>query len=437
MVNINTHFLSGTASNGKRQDKRIVHVPRRFVAHEWGGTETVVLEMAKQQRAAGFDPVIVTSMALTHVAHDTIEGIPVERHPHAYPFLGLSNADIEDLDKKGGNLLSLRLFKGLLKQPNVRLYHAHTLKRLGGMVRTAARINDKPYVVTLHGGVFDVPEEERESLVKPIRGKFEWGRPFGALFGSRRVLEDAHMVICVGESERVKAAQQLDHDRIMTIPNGVDAQRFSKGDGAAFRAKFGIPADAFVILNVARIDPQKNQMLLLDAFRQVHVSRPNTHLVLVGPVTSTSYAIELRSFIQSYGLESAVTLIPGLGANAVVNAYHAGDVFVLPSRHEPFGIAALEAWSAGLPVVASCVGGLSTLIKHGINGLSIFPNEPQAYLGLAAAIEVLASEPSQRRLLGDAGRAEARTKYSWQAIHQQVETAYEQAEEFARIGSGK
>ena len=442
MVNLYPHHPTA-ATNGGRQNRRIIHVPRRFVAHEWGGTETVVLELAKQQKLAGYDPTICTSMALAHVTRETMSGIAVERYPHGYPFFGLSQEEIHSLDKKGGNLLSMRLFKGLLNQPNVRLYHAHTLKRLGGMVRTAARIKERPYVVTLHGGVYDVPEEERQSLVQPILGKFEWGRPFGALFGSRRVLEDANMVICVGEGERAKAAMQLNHERLVTIPNGVDAERFATGNGAAFRARHGIPEKALVVLNIARIDPQKNQLLLVQAFREVLATRKDAHLVLIGPETHAAYAAEVRACIADLGLTAAVTLIAGIqpGASAdgtgIVDAYHSGDIFVMPSRHEPFGIAVLEAWAAGLPVIASNVGGMSNLIRHGVNGLSFVIQDTQACLALAAAIEVLAKDAGQRVTLAEAGRQEARRRYSWAAVNALVESAYQRAEAHARICFGK
>ena len=216
-------------------NNRIVHVPRRFVAEEWGGTETVILEISRQQQRAGGRPVILTSMALATRREEEIGGVPVRRFSYSYPFLGLSRADRAAMDKKGGNLLSFSLFSSLLTQPEVRLFHAHALKRLGGEVRTAARLRRKPFVVSLHGGVFDVPAAEREQMLKPIANKPEWGKVFGALFGSRRILEDADQVICVGQSEMEKAKGQLGHDRIAYLPNGVDCAKFAVGDGAAFR----------------------------------------------------------------------------------------------------------------------------------------------------------------------------------------------------------
>ncbi len=415
------------------QPRRIIHVPRRFVADEWGGTETVVLEISRQQKAAGFDPRIITSMALSSERHSVIGGIPVDRFPHSYPFLGLSPADIAAMDKKGGNLLSLGLLRALMKEPGVRIFHAHALKRLGGMVRTAARRRKLPYVVSLHGGIFDVPAAELSDLTKPIQGKFEWGRIFGALFGARRVLDDADHVICVGQSEADMAKAQLPHDRVSYLPNGVDSARFTRGEGQRFRAAHNIPADAFLALGISRIDSQKNQLTLLEAFARFHRDTPHSRLVLIGPETQPAYAQKLRDFIASNALSDAVFLIPGLSneSGLLIDAYHAADAFVLPSRHEPFGIVVLEAWCAGRAVIASRVGGLQALIREGETGLFFDPESSDAPAQLAALLANLHADPARRHSLGQAGRAEALAHYDWSRIGARLETIYQQAEESA------
>lgn len=421
--------------------RTIVHVPRRFVAEEWGGTETVILEISRQQQRARLNPIIVTSMALARDRdrEETIGGIPVHRHPYCYPFFGLTDADHAALDKKGGNLLSISLFRSLLRIPDVRLFHAHTLKRLGGEVRTAARLRRKPLVVSLHGGVFDVPASELDSLLKPIENKFEWGRPFGALFGSRRVLEDADQVICVGQGELDKARNGISHNRIDYLPNGVDCAKFAAADGHAFRERHRISPDAFLVLNLSRIDGQKNQLLLLQAFVGFHRRVRRAVLVLIGPETQPAYAARLRSFIAEQGLGDHVRLLPGLRNDdpSLVQAYHACSAFVLPSLHEPFGIVVLEAWSSGRPVIASRVGGLRTLIRHDETGWFIEPEAADAPAQLNDALTRLADEPATARRLADAGLAEARQHYDWSRIGQRLESLYQAAETHAqrRYGS--
>lgn len=416
----------------------VIHVPRRFVAHEWGGTETVILEISKRQMAAGHCPKIVTSMALSASRQDVISGIPVERHAHVYPFFGLGPDEREAMDKKGGNLLSLPLFAALMREPEVRLFHAHALKRLGGTVRTAARLRRKPYVVSLHGGIFDVPAAELEDLTRPIRGKFEWGKPFGALLGARRVLEDADHVICVGESESVMARKQLIHDRVSYLPNGVDCQRFAMGDRQSFRERFAIPEQAFLVTNIGRIDSQKNQLGLLQGFARFHALVPEARMLLIGPVTQPAYEAKLSDFIAAAGLGDAVRIIPGLGndSGSLVDAYHAADVFVLASRHEPFGIVVLEAWCAATPVIASRVGGLQSLVREGETGLFFDPDADNAADQLAMALSRLHSNPDLRRQLGESGKREAFGQYDWSRICQRLEGIYQLAEAHAGRGKG-
>jgi len=403
-------------------DTTIIHVPRRYVREEWGGTETVIQEISRRQQAAGWDPKIVTSMALAKHPRELIGGIPVERHPHFYSYFGLRPDQRLALDKKGGNLLSFGLFRSLLREKGARLFHAHALNRLGGTVAAAARILGKPFVVSIHGGVFEVPAEEMEAMQLPVAGKFDWGRPFGALLGSRTLLERADLVLCVGENEARAARLRLGHDRIAHLPNGVDCQRFSGGNGFAFRKKHGIPETDFLVLNIARIDAQKNQLGLVEAFLQLYASgRQQSRLVLIGPETQADYARRLRERIASSGLGDRILLLPGLAPESadLPDAYDACDVFAMPSAHEPFGIAALEAWSAGKAVVASAVGGLAGLIDDGRSGLLC-----RAPGDLARHLGNIYDSPAFARELGRAGREEARLRYDWSVIHDRLEALY-------------
>ena len=93
---------------------RILHIPRRFALDEWGGTESVIYNLCKQQLACGQQPEIHTSRALAPTPREVWRNIPIRRYRYCYPFLGLSTAEKLALDKKGGNLLSLDLFVHLL-----------------------------------------------------------------------------------------------------------------------------------------------------------------------------------------------------------------------------------------------------------------------------------------------------------------------------------
>ncbi len=394
---------------------KIIQVPRRFVTSEWGGTETTILQTSRALQRAGHEAAIFTSLALSDQRRETIQGVPVRRFPYSYPFLGLSAQDKRDMDKKGGNLLSLSLLLGLLREPGVDVLHAHTGKRVGGVVRTAARLRGIPYVVTLHGGFFEVPKGEMDQMLAPIQNRPEWGRIFGAFLGARRVLEDAAAVVCVGGDEYVAAQAKLPGQRVELIPNGVDCEAFAQGDAAGFRAAHGLATDRRIILCVSRIDYQKNQIGLVDALAQVATQVPTVHLVLLGPVTVAGYHERLLNRVRELGLTDRVTLIPGLRPDdpMLPAAYHAAEVFCLPSLHEPFGIVILEAWAAGRPVVASRVGGIPSFTQ---DGEDVIQAQPGDTADLAARLIQVMGDPRLAGRLAAAGQAKARRDYAWSAI---------------------
>jgi glycosyltransferase involved in cell wall biosynthesis len=406
---------------------RIIHVPRRFVTHEWGGTETVIGSLALEQLRAGLRPEIHTSLALSDRRAEEWNGVPIRRYPYCYPFLGLSEKQRASMDKKGGNLLSLSLFASLATARDVRVYHAHALKRLGGEVLTAARLRKRPFIVTLHGGVFDVPRAELSQMMEAQSGKLEWGKPFGALFRSRRILEDADAVICVGRSEYDHARKSLGHDRVHHLGNGVDAARFAEGNGAAFRAEHNIPADALVLACYSRFDPQKDQLTLVEAFDALAAEFPKLHLVLAGPVTVPEWVAKIDERIAASPYRERVRRLGPLPfqGGGLVDAYHGCDIFVLPSRHEPFGIVVLEAWSAGKPVAVSRVGGLQHLVEEGGDG-TFFSSGNAAEC--AGQLRPLLADPAPRHRLAEAGRAKAAGTYSWGAIARATEEIYAAAE---------
>ena len=327
------------------------------------------------------------------------------------------------MDKKGGNLLSLPLLWSLLREPQVDLLHAHTGKRLGGIVRTAARLRGIPYVITLHGGHYDIPAGQMQQMLAPIRKSLEWGKPFGALFGSRRVLQDAAAVLCVGENEYRAARAALPEQRIELLPNGVDSEFFSDGDGDLFRKRYDIPAGRRIILCVSRIDYQKNQLALVKALPDILQQQPDAQLVLVGPVTIESYQRKLLQRIERLGLQGRVNLIPGLTADDPLlrGAYHAAEVFCLPSLHEPFGIVVLEAWAAGLPVVAARVGGIPSFTRHGEDVLHADPEQPAT---LARQLLGVMNNPEFAGRLAGNGQRRARQEYDWRVISHQLSTLY-------------
>jgi len=404
----------------------IVQIPRRFVRSHWGGTETVIIETCKRLLDMGHQTEILCPNALATGESEVIDGVRVRRFPYFYPYLGLSSEAKRLLDRKGGNLFSFSLMRALKHYPDPDLFHLHTAKRIGGIGRHAAMSHRIPYVISLHGGVLDVPDEEAGTWTAPTKGAFEWGKILGWWVGSRRVLDDAAAILCVGEEEQRQMRQRFPGKKVLHLPNGVDPDRFAAGDGEGFRRRHQIPPAAHVVLTVGRIDPQKNQLFAVKAVPDLIRIHPRVHMVMVGPVTNEPYRKNLSVQIETSGLQDRFTIIEGLdaGSQDLVDAYHAADLFLLPSVHEPFGIVILEAWAAGLPVIATRVGGIPSFVSDGRDALLVEVNDAS---GLSKAVRLLKERPEKSRELSAAGRLKARSQYSWDAVARSLERIYEEA----------
>jgi glycosyltransferase involved in cell wall biosynthesis len=225
-------------------------------------------------------------------------------------------------------------------------------------------------------------------------------------------MKDAGGIVCVGENELAPAREHFPGKPIVHIPNGVDYAHFHDADGSDFRAKVGIPQGRKLLLCVSRIDYQKNQLILPDVLARL--GEP-WHLVLIGAATAEWYTDKLREKIRTLGLTDRVTLIPGVPPDSPLlpAAYRAASAFLIPSLHEPFGIVVLEAWSAGVPVIASPVGGLHKLVREGETGFFAPPDAPEQW---ADAVRRLEDDPDLRARIVSAADAEVRGHYSWDII---------------------
>ena len=401
----------------------ILQIPRRFVTSDWGGTETVVLQTSKNILQRGHHTEIFTTMALAQCAEELIDTVKITRFNYFYPYWGLKEESRRALDCKGGNLFSFSLLKALQAYPDLDLIHLHTGKRLGGIIRYVAKKRNIPYVISLHGGVLDVPGEEAKTWTNPTKGTIEWGKLLGWWTGSRRVMDDAAAIICVGKEEQKKMQEKYPHQQVFYLPNGVDAKRFSAGNKESFLQKYNIPHDHRILLTVGRIDPQKNQLFILQLLPELKKEFPGIHYVIIGHVTNDEYYATIQKTIKDAGLEQHCTVIPGISTfdDALVNAYHAAELFLLPSIHEPFGIVLLEALSSKCPVIASRVGGIPHVINHGKDGILLPPNDSKEWI---AQIQSLLNNPGSSQARIESGYQNVLKNYDWSAITGQLLEIY-------------
>jgi glycosyltransferase involved in cell wall biosynthesis len=397
---------------------KIAHVVRRFTFQEWGGTENVVWNSALTLKKLGVESEILATSALDKNGEEVREGIMVRRFPYFYPYFPLPEHDRHEMDKKGGNPFSFKLYKYLIEN-NFDLIHVHSGARIAQMSIGAAKKKKIPCIMSLHGGFVDVPQKEMQELIAPMAHKLPYGGIIERILGwSKDLMAGIDGVICVGRNEYEKLSSKYPQKLVVHLPNGVDTNKFNRSKSSLpdCRTLWGIPSEARLILCVSRLDYQKNQLQLVQLLSDLRKRGDKAHVLLIGPPTAKWYEEEIRHQATELGVAENLTIIPGLSPDdpLLLAAYKTADVFILPSQHEPFGIVVLEAWSAGVPVIGSNVGGLAFLIKDGINGLQFEQGNDEALLA------------TYDKLFGTSGLAESLVKqasedverYSWDSVAQ-------------------
>lgn len=180
--------------------------------------------------------------------------------------------------------------------------------------------------------------------------------------------------------------------RIEVIPTGIDLQQFSRGDGAAFRAAFNIPAHAYLVGHVGRLAPEKNLEFLAQAVATFVADRPDAYFLVVGGGPS---AEQIRHIFTRHGLSERLYLTGSVDGQQLIDAYKAMDVFAFASLTETQGLVLTEAMAAGVPVVALNATGVREVVVDKHNGRLL---QGQDTAQFAAALQWMAALPPAARL---------------------------------------
>ena len=225
---------------------------------------------------------------------------------------------------------------------------------------------------------------------------------------------DAFIAVSEEGRRRMIAVERIDPDRITLIPNGIAG--FEPGDGTRVRRELGIGTGDPVIGSVGHLRPEKAFEVLVEAAARLGEGglRPAVLIAGEGPERE-----RLEGLIAARGLGGSVRL---LGARSdVPDLLAALDVAVCCSEFEGGPLSVMEYMEAGLPVVASDVGGLPELVVDGESGVLVPPRDPEA---LAAALAGLLGDPGARRRMGQEGRRLRRERWSLEAWTARIEDLY-------------
>lgn len=232
---------------------------------------------------------------------------------------------------------------------------------------------------------------------------------------------DVVVASCTAEAEQLQRLYGTPSDRIEIVPPGVDHAFFSPGDRRGARTAIGLETSKPLVLFVGRIQPLKGLDVALDALAQV--GRTDAELLIVGGPSGVDGPAELdraHERIASLGLAHRVHFVPPQPHHLLSTYYRAADVVVVPSRSESFGLVALEAAACGVPVVASAVGGLTTIVEHGRTGFLVESRDPAIF---ARSLDRILGDAALARQFGD-DAARVAGRYRWSTTAGRLRRVY-------------
>jgi D-inositol-3-phosphate glycosyltransferase len=242
---------------------------------------------------------------------------------------------------------------------------------------------------------------------------------------------DAVLASCSVEAEQLADLYDADPGRIEIVPPGVDHAFFAPGDYRQARRALGMPIEAPVLLFVGRIQPLKGLDVAVQALAELVTAGGieggrrlgDTTLVVIGGPSGPHGGEEMariQRMIDALRLNERVRFVPAQSHELLSTYYRAADVCVVPSRSESFGLVALEAAACGIPVVASAVGGLTTLVDHDSTGYLVDGRDPSLYAAYIARIVL-----DKDRAASMAAAASCRAgRYTWSVAAARLRRLY-------------
>jgi glycosyltransferase involved in cell wall biosynthesis len=246
---------------------------------------------------------------------------------------------------------------------------------------------------------------------------------------------DALIGVSRSMREIIMRTHDVPGDRVYAVHNGVDlraAEEVALDESAAqaLRRKYAAPGEK-VVLFAGRFTPQKGMAALLESAAAVIAQCRTVRYLFAGaPDSWPATQMMERLYSRHTGLRRHVTLLGKIPRRELAALYHIADLAVVPSIYEPFGYAAIEAMIAGVPVVASKVGGLAEIVEPGLTGLLVNVDERGDGLravdvqGLTAAQLELLGDDARRRQMGARGRARVQADFTLDKMTQATLQVY-------------
>ena len=327
--------------------------------------------------------------------------------------LGVNVVDVPEIQREVAFLhdaRSIRRLTAIMRAERPHILHTHTAKA-GALARAAAVVAGRarpPIIVhTFHGHV--------------LKGYFGPGRTAFFRQVERVLARQSDVLIAVSPEVRDELVEHgiAPSEKFAVIRLGIPLDE-RLGDASAeldFRPLYGIAEDAFVVGWVGRMTGVKDTGAVLEIVRSTREHGVNAVLCMVGDGPDRE---RLEQLAYDLGIARS-TFFVGYQED-VAGYYRLFDAFLLPSVNEGTPVSAIEALASGTPVVATRVGGVPDVVRDGIDGFLVAPGDTDA---AAERLAELVRDPVLRARLGDAGRSDARARYSVARLVDDVDRLYQ------------
>ncbi len=291
------------------------------------------------------------------------------------------------------------------------LVHVHALFSFASIAACrAARRAGVPYVVRPLGLLNQWGMKNRRRHIKALSFRLV----------ERPLLNAAAAIHYTSTSEQQEASSLNLKARSVVIPLGIDTSSFHQLPSRdKFEGRYPQAQNRELILFLSRLDPKKGLEILLQAMSLLVKSRPKVLLIIAGS-GADAYVSKLHAIVENLGLGEHILWTGFLGHEEKCAALGAADVFVLPSKSENFGIALLEAMSAGMACVTT--SGVALGAEAAAAGAVRLASYDSA--SIAAALGDLLESPEARASLGRAAQSLAERQYSLKAMGRALKSLY-------------
>lgn len=371
-----------------------------FVNYEFppvgGGAARASLATARELVAMGHRVDFLTIDTTDAHAPEEIDGVRV----HAVRAYRRGQHEASMAGSVSFLLRAARLLPRLARDESYDVAHYYFGLPTGLLTFVPGLQRSRPYIVSLRGS--DVPGYDPKltmyhRVLRPVTG---------------RILGNAYRVVANSEALRGLALAAFPQERIDVIHNGVEllpaAGPLPVANGRGLR-----------LLTVSRLIMRKGLDDLIRALAKLGRADVSLDIAGDGPARS-----QLGQLARELGVAGQVRFLGFTDHADLTRLYRQADLFVLSSRSESCSMALLEAMAAGLPIIATSVGGTPELVRHDSTGLLVRPDNVD---DLAGAIGALLGDPARRTRLGAAGLSKANRDHSWRSVARRYEAVLYEA----------